>query len=124
MRLTVRMRVLRLTVLHSQLAELAPAEVALDLGFGEESEGAFGEGVVDVVELLGSDDLEGLADDRGRPYSAAGVDEGDLVVHRGGEDGAEDDLLVADGHRLHALVLEGRDPRADVLREDVGMMCL
>lgn len=59
-------------VLGAQLAELAPAEAAPDLGFGEEAEGPLGERVVDVVELLGHDDLERLADDRRGLHSPAG----------------------------------------------------
>jgi hypothetical protein len=64
---------LKVEVLGTQFAELAPAEAALDLGFGEEPEGAFGEGVVDVIELLGGDDLERLARDGRRLHPTAGV---------------------------------------------------
>lgn len=47
------------------------------------------------------------------------IDEDDLVVEGGGEDRAEDDLVVADGDRLDAGLLHPGDPLPDVLGEDV-----
>lgn len=67
-------------VVDAKLGQLAPAQAALDLGFGEQPEVLGGQVVVQVVEPFASDDLQRLARDRRGLDAVAGVEEDDLVV--------------------------------------------
>lgn len=106
-------------VAAAEFGEFAPAQAGFDGGLDEEFGVGVREGVVEVVELLGTDDFQRFLGDGGGADSFAGVDVGHLVVQRGGEDGAEDDLVVTDGGGGDAVLLHAPDPGADVLGEDV-----
>ena len=74
--------------------------------------------LVDGVELLRGNDLEGLPRDGGRLDALAGVQERH-VVHCGGEDCAQDEPDLLDARRADVFCLQVGHPLADVSRHDL-----
>lgn len=70
---------------------------------------------IEHVELLGRDDGPGLGGDSRCLHALARVQERHLVLQRGREDRAQDDLVVLDRDRLDPSGLQLAHPLTDVL---------
>jgi hypothetical protein len=102
-----------------QFSQLAPAQAGLDVRLRQEPHYLVGQRLVDAAELLGRDDRARFLRHGRRLDAPARVQEYDLIVHGGREDGAQEDLVVSNGHRRDALRTEPGNPGADMLGQDV-----
>jgi hypothetical protein len=93
---------------RAQFAQFAPAQPRLDIGLHQQSRRVVGQLAVDLVELgRGHDGAHLLGHGRGL-HAAAGMQGGELVVERGGEDRGQDREAGPDHGGGHPGVLHRR----------------
>jgi hypothetical protein len=98
----------------AQFGQLAPAQAGLDVGLDQGLPVDVVQGLVQALVVRRRHDRLGFAEHCRGLDAASGVQGGDLVVERGGQDGVQADLRGADRGRADPGVGEVADPVAHV----------